>query len=230
LVGSAPSGPVETKAEPIPRVTSRPTISQFSRSSLVPLPSPLSLLAMLQNRRLIWPSYLVAFTFAVIPPIDALMQTMPIRFGDTRWRWGAFGLLSNAMMMPMIGLLIAFLVATVFEHRVFQRILGALSTALAVGALAGLGMFALDTLQLHKDVKPAMALAFNVACATAGTKALVGILTLVGFAWATFTGPKPKTQAARNGMMIGGTRHSKPTPPVASPPVASAPVASAPVT
>jgi len=60
---------------------------------------------MLQNRRIVWPSYLVAFSLLVIPPIDALMQTMPAHPSEPRWRWGAFGLLSNAMMIPMIGLL-----------------------------------------------------------------------------------------------------------------------------
>src|SRR3954469_18586738 len=71
--------------------------------------------AMLQNRRIVWPAYLIAFSLTVIPPIDAVMQTMPIRFGELRWRWGVFGLLSNAMMIPMIGLLIAFVVASAFE-------------------------------------------------------------------------------------------------------------------
>jgi len=175
---------------------------------------------MLQNRRIVWPAYLVAFSLSIIPPIDAVMQTMPIRFGETRWRWGVFGLLSNAMMIPMIGLLIAFVVATVFEHRVFQRVLGALSTAFAVGTLAGLCMFALDSLQLHRDVKPAMALAFNVACTTGGLKAVVGILTLAGFAWASLGGPKLKAQPAKSAVIIGGSRKpvgASPAPAAARP-------------
>lgn len=178
---------------------------------------------MLENRRIVWPAYLVAFSLAVIPPIDALMQTMPIRFGETRWRWGAFGLLSNAMMIPLIGFLIAFVVATVFEHRVFQRVLGAIAAMIGVGTLIGLGMFALDSLQLHKDVTPKMALAFNVACTTGGLKAMIGMLTLFGFAWTSFTGPKRKAQPATGGMMIGRQRK-----PAAAPAATPASIASPP--
>lgn len=171
---------------------------------------------MLQNRRIVWPAYLVAFTLAVIPPVDALMQTMPVRLSETRWRWGAFGLLSNAMMIPMIGLLIAFVVAIAFEHRVIQRVLGVIAAVIGACTLIWLCMFALDTVQLHRDVKPAMALAFNVACTTGALKALIGIVTLAGFTWAGFSGPKRKAQPATNSMMLGGSKKSTPAMPSAS--------------
>jgi hypothetical protein len=174
---------------------------------------------MLQNRRIVWPSYLIAFSLCVIPPIDALMQTMPMRFGDTRWRWGVFGLMSNAMMVPMIGLLIAFVVSSAFEHRRFQRVLGVLTALVAVGALVGLGSFALDTVQLHRDLKPGFATAFNIAFLTATTKSTVGMLTLAAFTWTAFSGPKAKTQAAKkNSIIIGGARQTKAGPTPASTP------------
>jgi hypothetical protein len=164
---------------------------------------------MLQNRRIVWPSYLIAFSLSIIPPIDALMQTLPMRFGDPRWRWGAFGLMSNAMMIPMIGLLIAFVVATVFEHHLFRRILGVFTAILALGTLIGLGLFALDTLQLHKQVQERGLLAFRVAALTATTKAVVGMLTLGGFTWTAFTGPKRREKASASGIIIGGSRQAK---------------------
>jgi hypothetical protein len=171
---------------------------------------------MLQNRRIIWPSYLIAFSLSIIPPIDAVMQTLPMRFGDPRWRWGAFGLMSNAMMIPMIGLLIAFVVASLFEHRLFQRILGVFTAVLAVGTLIGLGLFALDTLQLHKQVQERGLLAFRVAALTATTKAIVGMLTLGGFTWTAFTGPKRREKATASGIIIGGTRAGKVSAPASS--------------
>src|SRR4051812_33829499 len=107
-------------------------------------------LPMLYNRRILWPSYLVAFSLAVIPPIDALMQTAPLRLGDLRWRWGTFGLLTNAMMLPMVGLLMALVVSSMFEQRMFQRVLGVITAVMALLAIAGLCLFALDSLQLLK--------------------------------------------------------------------------------
>jgi hypothetical protein len=176
---------------------------------------------MLQNRRIIWPSYLIAFSLSIIPPIDALMQTLPMRFGDPRWRWGAFGLMSNAMMIPMIGVLIAFVVATLFEQHLFRRILGVLTAVLAVGTLIGLGMFALDTVQLHKQVQERGLLAFRVAALTATTKSIVGMLTLAGFSWTAFTGPKRREKATASGIIIGGARPSKASPPAAPTPAAA---------
>jgi len=183
---------------------------------------------MLQNRRIIWPSYLIAFTLSIIPPIDAVMQTIPMRLGDPRWRWGAFGLMSNAMMLPMIGLLIAFVVASLFEHHLFQRILGVVAAIVAVVTLVGIGMFALDTLQLNKDVRPQGIMAFRVACLTATMKAGIGMLTLSGFAWTAFTGPKRREKAAAtNNMIIGGSRSPKASSPAASAPVSAPPAVEA---
>ena len=59
---------------------------------------------------------------------------------------------------------------------------------------------------IHKDVKPAMAMAFNVACLTASIKALVGAATLTGFTVAAFTGPRKKTQPASASMVMAGSK------------------------
>jgi hypothetical protein len=182
---------------------------------------------MTANRRIILPAYLVAFSLAVIPPIDALMQTMPLRFGDMRWRWGTFGLLSNAMVIPMIGFLIAFVVATVFEQRAVQRVLGAVAGVIAVATLFGLGMFALDCVQLHKDVAPKMQVAFNVACTTGGLKALFGTLTLLAFAWGGLTGSKRKAARATGAIVIGGSRRPAVGASAAPAPIAPASAAEA---
>lgn len=161
---------------------------------------------MLQQRQIAWPAYLVAASLSIIPPVDTVLQIIPFRLGDPRWRFGAFGLLSNAMMIPMIGLLIAFVVSSYFEHRTFQRILGVVAAVVGVAALIGLGLFALDVLQVQRDVKPTGRIAFYVAGSTASIKAILGIVTLSGFAWTAFRAPKKQKQAtpAPGAMIIGG--------------------------
>ena len=85
----------------------------------------------------------------------------------------------------------------------------------------GLGMFALDTVQLHKQVQERGLLAFRVAALTATTKSIVGMLTLAGFSWTAFTGPKRREKATASGIIIGGARPSKASPPAAPTPAAA---------
>jgi hypothetical protein len=161
-------------------------------------------------RPLVLPAYLVGFALALIPPLDAVMQVLPLRLGDPRWRFGTFGLLSNAMMIPLTGLLIIFVASTVFEHRRFQRILGILAFTLALGMLAGLGLFALDALQIRNDVSQKAALAFKVATGTAGLKATFGMFTLAMFGIAAFRGPKPsRATTPRSDNLIYGRQTAK---------------------
>src|ERR1700733_13421158 len=109
---------------------------------------------MAQTRQLATPSYLVGAALFLIPPFDAIMQTLPLRMSDPRWRFGFFGLTSNAMMLTSVGLLIIFLTADYFEHRRVQRTLGMLSIVAAVVIVLIAGMFTLDVLQVRKDILP----------------------------------------------------------------------------
>jgi hypothetical protein len=159
---------------------------------------------MAQHRQIAAPAYLVALAFLLIPPFDAFMQVLPLRVHDPRWRFGFFGLESNALMLPMAGLLIAFMTAVFFEHRRFQKVLGILSTIAAVAVIVALGVFALDALQVRPEVKPAAQLAFRVASMTAALKSILGIITLIGFSYAALRAPKVAkvAKASRAGGLI----------------------------
>ena len=170
---------------------------------------------MAQHRQLATPAYLVAFALICIPPFDAMMQVMPARIHDPRWRFGAFGLMSNAFILPMAGVLLAYMVASLFDHRRFQKVLAVISLAVSLATLALLALFALDMLQIHQDVKPAAQLAFKVASSTALLKAMLTILTLGAFAYAGFRAPKiPKVAKNQrvNTLIIGGKPAVQTTP------------------
>ncbi|HEX3867659.1 MAG TPA: hypothetical protein VHV78_12940 [Gemmatimonadaceae bacterium] len=161
---------------------------------------------MAQTRQLATASYLVGGALLFIPLIDATMQTLPLRFQDPHWRYGFFGLMSNAMMLTMLGLLIFFMTADYFEHRRFQRALGLLSIIAAVVLILVTGMFSLDVLQVHKDIQPRAALVFKVASATAFLKWVLAVLTLGAFGLASLRAPKvPKTAKERRstGLVVG---------------------------
>ena len=146
---------------------------------------------MTEPRRLAVPSYLVAAMLIAIPAFDAMMSVAPPHFGDPHWRYGAFGLLSNALMIPAAGVLIILVTASTLEHRATLRVLGVASWAIAAVALLGLGMFALDALQTRAAVVPAMVLSFRVATITAAVKMIVGVIAFVAFGRAGWQGGRP---------------------------------------
>ena len=153
------------------------------------------------------PTYLVAFALTCIPLFDVAMQVMPMRFAAVRCRFGAFGLVSNALMLVAGGLLLATLAAFWFEHRGMQRIMGTIASALALLLTVGLIFFALDILQVRREVSPAAALAFKVASVTAATKAIIGIVTLaslgIGSFRASAAAQRQTKRAASDNVLVG---------------------------
>lgn len=133
-------------------------------------------------RQLAPSAYLVAFALVFIPLFDASMSLVPFRVGAPQWRFGAVGLLSNALMIPAIGVLIAVTTAVVLGHERTQRVFSILCWIAAAILLAALAAFALDALQTRASVQPAMKLSFAVASATAAAKLLLGAVTFALFA------------------------------------------------
>lgn len=146
---------------------------------------------MTEQRRLAVPSYLVAAMLIAIPAFDAMMSVAPPHFGDPHWRYGAFGLLSNALMIPAAGVLILLVTASTVEHRVTLRVVGVASWVIAIVALLGLVLFALDALQTRAAVVPAMILSFRVATITAAAKMIVGVVAFAAFGRAGWHGGRP---------------------------------------
>jgi hypothetical protein len=166
---------------------------------------------MAPNRQFAAPAYLVALALIVIPPFDSLMQVLPLRFGEARWRFGAFGLFSNATLLPLLGILIAFVVATVLEQYTLRRVLGVL-TGLGVLLFASMWVvFALDVLQVKNAINPAAALAFKVASVTAAAKSGFAMLTMAFFTYASFRGiPRRQTVKAPAAGIVSSRGESAP--------------------
>jgi hypothetical protein len=188
-------------------VTNVSDVSQFS-ASLGFSKSVLTGHTMLTNRKLIWPAFLVAFGLVLIPPADAAIQTFPFRFGDPTWRFGFFGIMSNAMLIPMLGLLIAFVASAVLEYRALQRALGAMCGVIAACLGAALIMFLLDVIQLHRQVKPGTyQRAFGIASSAAAIRAILSLIALSGFARAGLsTGRRARKASAKSPTILHGIR------------------------
>ena len=65
------------------------------------------------NRWLTISGYLLSLYLITTPMVETVAAIYPISLGEPAWRFGAAGLLSQALMTPLLGLLIALgLVAT----------------------------------------------------------------------------------------------------------------------
>jgi hypothetical protein len=129
-------------------------------------------------RFLLVPGYLIGASLTLIPLFDAVMSAMPLRPGDVGWRFGFEGLMSRAIMTPMLGLLIVLVCATAFEHRRVVRVVAILAAVAAASSLILIVFFALDALTLRRQVRPDTLRAFDLASLGAVAKYLWGSIVL----------------------------------------------------
>ena len=127
-------------------------------------------------------AYLVAFLLFFIPFFDAILGLAPYNLGSSQWRFGAFGLLSNALMLPATGALIAVTTAVVFGHVRTQRVFSVLSWLAVVTILVSTVLFGLDAIQSRRLIRPDMQLSYFVATATAVGKLVFGAVAFLFFA------------------------------------------------
>ena len=143
----------------------------------------LSTLGRMHNTRQLIPAlYFTALVLILIPVFDAGTSVYPWHFGYSQWRYAAVGLLSNALLLPTLGVLLATVVAVSQEHKRTRRVLTALCWICAIALFLSILMFALDTAQSRKSIVSSMYFAFVVASLTAAAKMGVGAVSLIIFA------------------------------------------------
>lgn len=167
------------------------------------------------RRYLAVPAYLVASLLALFPLVDTALSILPLRVGEVSWRFGATGLVSRALMTPLLGVLLAFAVALLLEHR---RVLRTISVLMGVAAAALVGaflLFVLDFLQMRGQVNPQARVAFDVASLVALGKYALGLIVALAFAVAGWKASRRGRAAARRGhtaplrsALVGGAETS----------------------
>lgn len=147
-------------------------------------------------RYLSLPAYLVATALIVIPFADTALSLYPWRVDAAQWRFGAVGLMSNAFMVPCVGLLILFVTALLQGHGRTLRFFGFACATLAVITALSVGLFALDAVQASGNVQDAAKLSYKVASVTAVFKLLLATATLSAFAIAGLRTPRERERAS----------------------------------
>ncbi|MDB4890431.1 MAG: hypothetical protein JWL61_2286 [Gemmatimonadetes bacterium] len=124
-------------------------------------------------------AYLVAFLLVFIPLFDASLSLAPWHLGSSQWRFGAFGLLSNALMIPAAGALIAVAAAVAAGQVRMVKVLAIFCWFVVAVLVVSTVLFALDAMQSRRMINPAMTLSYYVASATALGKLVLGMLSFV---------------------------------------------------
>lgn len=108
--------------------------------------------------------YGVAAILVVLPITDTVLSLWPLHTDDLIWRFGAAGIIaSHALLMPLIGLLLASVTAVLLEHRRALRGLSIVAAVVGLVVAVGIGLFALDVVQTRARVEPGAQAGFDSA-------------------------------------------------------------------
>lgn len=132
-------------------------------------------------RRFAVAGYLVALVLVLFPFVDVSVATWPPRISEAAWRFGAAGLLSRVLITPMLGLLLASLLALLLEQRRTLRVFSVLSGVAALVLTGLVVLFVLDVLEMRTQVRPEAKAGFDAASLAALAK--YGLSTLIALAF-----------------------------------------------
>jgi hypothetical protein len=107
--------------------------------------------------------------------LTASLLANPPAPGLPTWRFGAFGLLMSRASMLLVADVLLFVPAIALQQRRVLRSLGLLHLVVASGLLAGVILFALDWLQIRKNVRETATRPFDGAALRASVVAVLGL-------------------------------------------------------
>lgn len=124
---------------------------------------------------LAWLGYGLALMLIIGPAMDFSVATYPWSPATVSWRFGALGLLGNALILPTVAVGILAITAGSLSHRRFLRLIAVAALFGAVALTVGLLMLALDTLQLRRNVRPDILPGFDFGALRVGVNYLLSI-------------------------------------------------------
>ncbi len=97
------------------------------------------------------PAYLIAALLVGYSAIDYLGAIWPLNPSEVSWRYGSAGLLTGFALTPLLGMLLAILVATSAGQP--RALRGASAVSIGLGVLFAIVLlgFGLDAIQLRRD-------------------------------------------------------------------------------
>ncbi|HET9438710.1 MAG TPA: hypothetical protein VFO52_00980 [Longimicrobiales bacterium] len=122
------------------------------------------------NRPLITVVYTVAALMIVVPLLEVVLSVWPLRYGQTSWRFGSIGLMSQALMTPLLGMVLLVGTAVALGHRRTLLAISVFTLLIALILLVIVPTFALDAIQMRAQVRPTAHRAFDFSALLASIK------------------------------------------------------------
>ncbi|NJD09221.1 MAG: hypothetical protein FIB01_01870 [Gemmatimonadetes bacterium] len=135
---------------------------------------------MKRSRFFIATGYWLAFLLIVLPFLERVVPLLPVQPGALQWRLGAFGALSQSLLLPLVGGTLAIGTAALLQQRRMVRFLACVAFAAASLLVIATALFALDLVQYRASVGAELQQYYQVA----GVIYLVSfLLAIVFLAW-----------------------------------------------
>lgn len=114
-------------------------------------------------RPLAWCLHALGLLLCLAPMLDLAAGVGSINPNEVPWRFGALGLLSGALVLPMVGLGLLLVASVLLEQAWLTRTIGIAALLLTVVALALLVVFGLDALQMRAQIRQEAKRPFDLA-------------------------------------------------------------------
>jgi hypothetical protein len=151
------------------------------------------------------PLYVIALLLIATPVLDFVSAVVPFRMDNIEWRFATVGLLSGFLLTPVLGIVLALLVADTLGHDLVKRLIGFLLIGIGVLFAAVLVFFLLDILQLRSVVQEESKAQFVSAAWKAVAKHLLFVVVMAWLGWRIVRLPRPAVAQGKRpaAVMIG---------------------------
>lgn len=154
--------------------------------------------------------YPLALVLVVVPLMDAMTRTLPVRPGEAAWRFGSLGLVLNSLVTPVLGLAVAAGVSLFLGQRTVLRTWSVMAWVGAAFTLILLATFVLDFLELRGTVTAGARGGFDALGAKTAISSGLGLFALIGVAAGSGRAARQMHSGSRRSdrpdLVIGKTR------------------------
>jgi Na+/phosphate symporter len=150
------------------------------------------------NSFLLSAGYLVAALLVVVPIFETVASVFPLQLGDVTWRFGAVGLVTQALLTPVLGMTLTVYLASWHGSRTDLLVLAGLCTFAMIGLLAAFPVFVMDALEMRMLVEGDAQRAVDLATAVAAGKLLAFALVAALLAWGSRSTAKKSRAAVKS--------------------------------